>query len=77
VLRAEDIMARTEVLGIRLSTEEYADLRAKAERCARTPSDLVRQLVRQVDPARMNPGIPSPIVLPGTAQAEPERATAT
>lgn len=64
-------MTRTEMIAIRCSPAERADLMAKAERCARTPSDFLRLLVSRVDLERLDIGVPSP-ALSETEGAERE-----
>ena len=51
-------MFRTEIVGVRLTIEERRRLRALAERCARTESDLVRLLVLNLNDDEVSIGIP-------------------
>lgn len=63
---------KTEIVGVRFTTEERQRLQVLADRCERTPSDVIRQLVRRVDPAQLGNGIP-PSALLDQGIPEPER----
>ena len=68
-------MHRTEIVGVRFTTEERQRLRALAERCARTESDLVRLLVLRVNDAAISVGVPVP-TLPEASASERELSAA-
>jgi len=53
-------MSRSERFEFRVDPEEGRRLRLLAERADRTPSDLLRTLVRQLDVTSVNTGIPLP-----------------
>lgn len=62
---------RSEIVGVRFTTDERRQLQALAERCERTPSDIIRQLVRRVDAAQLGSGIPpSALLTQGTPDSE-------
>jgi len=60
---------------IRLSESDTAWLSRLAERAGRPESEVVRLLIRSVDPDQVSIGIPLP-TLHTEAPNEPERATA-
>ncbi len=53
-------MNRRERFEFRVDPEEGRRLRLLAERADRTPSDLLRTIVRRLDIASVNTGIPLP-----------------
>ncbi len=53
-------MSRSERFEFRVDPEEGRRLRLLAERADRTPSDLLRTLVRQLDVTSVSSGIPLP-----------------
>jgi len=55
-------MARSEVFGVRLRPELREVLRVAAERTERSEGDVVRQLLRQLDPQRLDTGFPLKLV---------------
>jgi len=52
-------MANTPLFQMRLATEDRQRLRDLAARAQRSESEIVRLLLRQAEPARVNTGIPS------------------
>jgi len=60
-------MSRSERFEFRVDPEEGRRLRLLAERADRTPSDLLRTLVRQLDPEQVTTGIPAPTLLEAEA----------
>jgi hypothetical protein len=58
----------------RCDPEESRRLRLAAERAGRTPSDLLRVIVRQLDLAALNTGIPSPTLQEALASEREEVA---
>ncbi len=65
-------MNRSERFEMRLDPEEGRRLRLLAERADRTPSDLLRAIVRRLDLTSVTTGIP----LPEAEAAEREMAVA-
>ena len=53
-------MSRSERFEFRVDPEEGRRLRLLAERADRTPSDLLRAIVRQLDATTVTSGIPLP-----------------
>jgi len=68
-------MSRSERFEFRVDPEEGRRLRLLAERADRSPSDLLRLILRQLDPNTVSSGIPSPTSATEQA-AEQEMAVA-
>jgi len=60
-------MTYTERIEVRLTERETANLARLRERSGRTASDLIRTLLRQLDPEELTTGLPSPTRLRAAA----------
>jgi len=53
-------MARNQMFQLRISPEERQHLRVVAARARRSESEVIRELLAQLDPQHVGIGIPSP-----------------
>jgi len=67
-------MNRNQRFEFRVAPEEAERLRRLAQRADRSPSDLLRALVRQLDPATVSSGLP--LLRPSEAEALEREPTA-